>query len=102
MWAEISANVPNARNVRPSSTTSETVTISPDDVAKIRKDAENAIRQDVKLEKSRSAAPFYSNARRAVLGIKQDKAIPEQWIAMLKKNGGLKAGEEAWWALKRG
>ena len=43
MWAELSANVPNARNMRPSSTTSKTVTISPDDVAKIRKDAENAI-----------------------------------------------------------
>ena len=43
MWAELSANVPNARNVLPSSTTSKTVTISPDDVAKIRKDAENAI-----------------------------------------------------------
>lgn len=96
MWAEISANVPNARNVRPSSTTSETVTISPDDVAKIRKDAENAIRQDVKLEKSRSVAPFYSNARRAVLDIKQEKATPGQWVAMLKKNGGLKAGEDAW------
>ena len=43
MWAELSANVPNARNVHPSSTTSKTVTISPDDVTKIRKDAENTI-----------------------------------------------------------
>lgn len=53
MWAEISANVPNVRNVRPSNSTSKpasvnetdarTVIISPDDVAKIRKDAEDAI-----------------------------------------------------------
>lgn len=54
MWAELSANVPNARNMRPSNSTSKpatvanntgagTVIISPDDVAKIRKDAENAI-----------------------------------------------------------
>ena len=43
MWAELSANVPNARNMRPSKSTSETVTISLDDAAKIRKDAENAI-----------------------------------------------------------
>ena len=43
---------------------------------------------------------FVSNAQRAVEGIKQEKATPEQWIAMLKKNGGLKAGEEAWLGLK--
>ncbi len=43
---------------------------------------------------------FVSNAQRAVEGIKQEKATPEQWIAMLKKNGGLKAGEEAWLGLE--
>ena len=100
MWAELSANVPNARNMRPSKSTSETVTISPDDAAKIRKDAENAIRADVKLEKSTAAAPFYSNAKKAVLDIKQEKATPQQWVAMLKKNGGLKAGEDAWVGLE--
>ncbi len=42
---------------------------------------------------------FVSNAQRAVEGIKQEKATPEQWLAMLKKNGGLKAGEEAWMGL---
>lgn len=39
---------------------------------------------------------FYSNAMKAVEAIKQDKATPEQWIAMIQKNGGLKAGEDKW------
>ena len=44
---------------------------------------------------STSAAPtFYSNAERAVEGIKQNKATAEQWLAMIKKSGGLKAGED--------
>ena len=42
---------------------------------------------------------FVSNAQRAVEGIKQEKATPEQWVAMLKKNGGLKAGEDKWMGL---
>ena len=37
---------------------------------------------------------FVSNALRAVDGIKQEKATDEQWLAMLQKNGGLKAGED--------
>jgi hypothetical protein len=43
---------------------------------------------------------FVSNAQRAVEGIQQNKATAEQWIAMLKKNGGLKAGEDAWLGLE--
>ena len=39
---------------------------------------------------------FVSNARKAVEEIKQEKATPQQWLAMIKKNGGLKAGEDAW------
>ena len=39
---------------------------------------------------------FYSNAANAVEGIKQEKATAEQWLAMLQKNGGLKAGEDKW------
>ena len=39
---------------------------------------------------------FYSNAMNAVEGIKQEKATAEQWLAMLQKNGGLKAGEDKW------
>lgn len=37
---------------------------------------------------------FYSNAERAVEGIKQEKATPEQWLKMIEKAGGLKAGED--------
>lgn len=47
----------------------------------------------------RSAQPFYSNAEMAVQGVKQDKATQEQWLAMLTKNGGLKAGEDRWLGL---
>lgn len=39
---------------------------------------------------------FQSNAERATLAIKQNKATAEQWLAMLQKNGGLKAGEDKW------
>lgn len=39
---------------------------------------------------------FYSNAERAVENIKQEKATPQQWLAMIEKNGGLKAGEDKW------
>ena len=43
--------------------------------------------------------PFYSNAEYAVRNIKQDKATPQQWLAMIQKNGGLKAGEDKWLGL---
>ena len=39
---------------------------------------------------------FVSNAAKAVEGIKNDKATPEQWLKQLEKNGGLKAGEDKW------
>ena len=39
---------------------------------------------------------FYSNAWNAVEGVKQDKATPEQWLSMLTKAGGIKAGEDKW------
>lgn len=42
---------------------------------------------------------FFSNAMRAVEGIKQEKATSEQWLAMIQKNGGLKAGEDKWMGL---
>lgn len=42
---------------------------------------------------------FYSNARKAVEDIKQEKATPEQWLNMIQKNGGLKAGEDKWMGL---
>ena len=49
---------------------------------------------------SLSTAPtFYSNAEYAVQNIKQEKATPEQWLKMIEKNGGLKAGEDKWLGL---
>jgi 2-polyprenyl-3-methyl-5-hydroxy-6-metoxy-1,4-benzoquinol methylase len=42
---------------------------------------------------------FVSNAARAVEGIQMGKATPEQWLKMLEKNGGLKAGEDKWMGL---
>lgn len=45
------------------------------------------------------APVFVSNALRAVEGIKQEKATAEQWLAMIQKNGGLKAGEDKWLGL---
>ena len=42
---------------------------------------------------------FVSNAERAVEGIKQEKATPQQWKAMIEKQGGLKAGEDKWLGL---
>lgn len=44
-------------------------------------------------------AIFVSNAAKAVEGIKQEKATPEQWLKMIEKNGGLKAGEDKWMGL---
>ena len=46
-------------------------------------------------------AIFVSNAARAVEGIKQEKATPEQWLKMVEKNGGLKAGEDKWLGLSQ-
>ena len=42
---------------------------------------------------------FVSNAEKAVEGIRQEKATPQQWLAMLEKNGGIKAGEDKWLGL---
>ena len=42
---------------------------------------------------------FYSNAEKAVEGLKQEKATPAQWLAMLQKQGGLKAAEDKWLGL---
>ena len=42
---------------------------------------------------------FISNARYAVESIRQEKATTEQWLAMIQKNGGIKAGEDKWLGL---
>lgn len=53
--------------------------------------------EGLQMHKADESSPvYYSNAYRAVEGIKQEKATPEQWLAMLQKNGGLKAGEDKW------
>lgn len=44
-------------------------------------------------------AVFVSNAEKAVGGIRQEKATPEQWLKMIEKSGGLKAGEDKWLGL---
>ena len=46
-----------------------------------------------------AASGFYSNAEFAVNRIAQEKATPVQWLAMIQKNGGIKAGEDKWLGL---
>lgn len=56
--------------------------------------------EDIRFRMSNeNQAIFVSNAARAVEGIKQEKATPEQWLKMLEKAGGLKAGEDKWMGL---
>lgn len=57
--------------------------------------------QPIKVEYRYLSAPhmFYSNAENAVNNIRQEKATPAQWLAMIQKNGGIKAGEEKWLGL---
>ena len=42
---------------------------------------------------------FFSNALLAVESIRQEKATPEQWLSMITKNSGMKAGEDKWLGL---
>ena len=61
----------------------------------------NGGKNDIRFRKvNKNQEIFVSNARKAVEEIKQEKATPQQWLAMIKKNGGLKAGEEAWLGLE--
>ncbi len=48
------------------------------------------------MQKVEPGPVFISNAKRAVEGISQQKATPEQWLKMIEKAGGLKAGEDKW------
>ena len=60
-------------------------------------DAVDAMLDEVERRKVLAAdSVFVSNAMKAVEGIKQEKATPEQWLAMIQKAGGLKAGEDKW------
>lgn len=52
---------------------------------------------DIRFSKdNRTNEMFISNAESALDRIKQEKATPEQWLKMLEKEGGLKAGEDKW------
>ena len=56
--------------------------------------------QDIRFSVANSnQAIFVSNAAVAVNATKMEKATPEQWLKMIEKNGGLKAGEDKWMGL---
>ena len=60
----------------------------------------NPENEDIRFRMSNeNQAIFVSNAAKAVEGIKMEKATPEQWLKMIEKNGGLKAGEDKWMGL---
>lgn len=48
---------------------------------------------------NRNQDVFVSNAEASIDRIKMEKATPEQWVKMLEKEGGLKAGEDKWLGL---
>lgn len=60
-------------------------------------DADIKVREHVRFSKTNTnERVFISNAEQAAGRIKMEKATPQQWIAMLEKEGGLKAGEDKW------
>lgn len=66
----------------------------------IFKEEDAQIQSSVRFRASNNnQAIFVSNAAKAVEAIKQEKATPEQWLKMIEKNGGLKAGEDKWMGL---
>lgn len=58
-------------------------------------DSDLVITDHIRFRKSGNEM-FISNAAQAVESIRQEKATPEQWLKMIEKNGGLKAGEDKW------
>lgn len=69
-------------------------------INKAREEAKKKGVQESDARFSLSSTPiFFSNAQYAVQNIKQEKATPEQWLKMIEKNGGLKAGEDKWLGL---
>ncbi len=68
--------------------------------AKIVQNFENPKLPDTRFRiANQNQAIFVSNARQAVENIRQDRATPEQWHAMLQNSGGIKAGEDRWLGL---
>ena len=55
--------------------------------------------EDARMQEVERKGVFYSNAAKAVHDIKQGKATGAQWLAMVQKNGGLKAAEDKWLGL---
>ena len=72
-----------------------------DSIAKIVENFENpSTESETRFRTSNNnQAIFVSNAAKAIEGIKMEKATPEQWLKMIEKNGGLKAGEDKWMGL---
>lgn len=62
-------------------------------------EADLDVTDNIRFRSAESAPTFYSNAEYAVKAVKQEKATPEQWLKMIEKNGGLKAGEDKWLGL---
>ena len=68
--------------------------------ASTEQDLTNVSENDTRFSKSNeNQRIFVSNAEKAVEGIKQEKGTPEQWLKMIEKGGGLKAGEDKWMGL---
>lgn len=59
----------------------------------------NAERNDLRFMEGENKPTFYSNAEKAVMDVKQEKATAEQWLKMIQKVGGLKAEEDKWMGL---
>ena len=71
-----------------------------DFISKVRQTTEGD--SDVRFrEANLNQEIFVSNAQRAVENIKQVKATPQQWLAMIQKSGGIKAGEDKWLRLSQ-
>lgn len=87
MWAESSSNVMDVHQGCPPCITSKTVVIGSNDIAKIIKDAEKAIREDVKNQIDKQINYFYAldcdNIAMAVDDILGDVVVP------CRKNGTL-------------
>lgn len=70
------------------------------EVAEINKKAVEEFNEGIRFRTANDNQDvFVSNAEQAVKGIKQEKATPQQWKAMIQSKGGLKAGEDKWLGL---
>ena len=78
----------------------ETEDVAREDQIFMYRGVESQLRNEVRFSISNNNQRiFISNAEKAVESIKQDKATPQQWKAMIEKQGGLKAGEDKWLGL---